>query len=255
MTPQQKKLLLPLIILAIGFVSLVGVALFIVSQPAEQRATANIGGQTSNRVRITGTTTITSFGTTYSGPVFVRHSGALKITYDATALITPDKEAPAKPEVDVPAEPVKGAMAVGGLVVRNDVRAVAQAYIRFAQLTAGSVSVACSRPIAQWQGVTQAQAWALLPGSSLCARSQAAQGIKPSCNSSPAKPSSRASARSCGGESENAPASSAASGRMPCNSRATCRVCPAGRACMARSQSSSALAAKGSSKCVGAGGA
>jgi protein SCO1/2 len=44
MTPQQKKLLLPLIILAIGFVSLVGVALFIVSQPAEQRATANIGG-------------------------------------------------------------------------------------------------------------------------------------------------------------------------------------------------------------------
>ena len=35
MTPQQKKLLLPLIILAIGFVSLVGVALFIVSQPAE----------------------------------------------------------------------------------------------------------------------------------------------------------------------------------------------------------------------------
>jgi hypothetical protein len=29
MTPQQKKLLLPLIILAIGFVSLVGVALFV----------------------------------------------------------------------------------------------------------------------------------------------------------------------------------------------------------------------------------
>ncbi len=44
MTPQQKKLLLPLIILALGFVSLVGVALFIVSQPAEQRATANVGG-------------------------------------------------------------------------------------------------------------------------------------------------------------------------------------------------------------------
>ena len=36
----------------------------------------------------------------------------------------------------------------GGLVVRNDVRAVAQAYIRFAQLTAGSVSVAVS-PLAR----------------------------------------------------------------------------------------------------------
>jgi hypothetical protein len=61
-----------------------------------------------------------------------------------TALIAPDEEAPAEPGEEEPAEPVKGAMAVGGLVVRNDVRAVAQAYIRFAQLTAGSVSVAVS---------------------------------------------------------------------------------------------------------------
>lgn len=53
-------------------------------------ATANIGGQTANRVQITGTTTITSFGTTYSGAVFVRHSGALKITHNATTLICPD---------------------------------------------------------------------------------------------------------------------------------------------------------------------
>lgn len=44
MTPQQKKLVLPLIILALGFVSLVSVALYIVSQPADHRATANIGG-------------------------------------------------------------------------------------------------------------------------------------------------------------------------------------------------------------------
>jgi protein SCO1/2 len=44
MTPQQKKLLLPMIILALGFVSLVGVALYIVSQPADHRAVANIGG-------------------------------------------------------------------------------------------------------------------------------------------------------------------------------------------------------------------
>mgnify|MGYP003336636352 CR=1 FL=1 len=44
MTPQQKKLLLPMIILALGFVSLVGVALYIISQPADHRAVANIGG-------------------------------------------------------------------------------------------------------------------------------------------------------------------------------------------------------------------
>lgn len=44
MTPQQKKLLLPIIILALGFVSLVGVALYIIAQPPDHRATANIGG-------------------------------------------------------------------------------------------------------------------------------------------------------------------------------------------------------------------
>ena len=56
MTPQQKKLLLPIIILALGFVSLVGVALYIVAQPSEQRASVAIGGpfqlvdQTGKRV-------------------------------------------------------------------------------------------------------------------------------------------------------------------------------------------------------------
>jgi protein SCO1/2 len=56
MTPKQKRLILPIVILALGFVSLVGVALFIVSQPAEQRATASVGGpfqlvdQTGTRV-------------------------------------------------------------------------------------------------------------------------------------------------------------------------------------------------------------
>mgnify|MGYP006285680557 CR=1 FL=1 len=42
MTPQQKKLVLPMIILALGFVSLVSVALFIVSQPAEQLSLIHI---------------------------------------------------------------------------------------------------------------------------------------------------------------------------------------------------------------------
>ena len=45
MTPQQKKLILPILILALGFVSLVGVALFIVAQPAQEAPRASaIGG-------------------------------------------------------------------------------------------------------------------------------------------------------------------------------------------------------------------
>lgn len=85
------------------------------------------------------------------------------------ALAPVDEEAPAEPAAEVPAEPVKGAMAVGGLVVRNDVRALAQAFIRYATLSAGSVSVSVSesasieasldavqRPVA-----AQAKAWPL----------------------------------------------------------------------------------------------
>lgn len=55
-------------------------------------ATTDIGNQASNRVMLTGSATITSLGTTYSGPVHVRvGAGAAPVlTYDATALITPN---------------------------------------------------------------------------------------------------------------------------------------------------------------------
>lgn len=52
-------------------------------------ATTNIGGAASNQLRITGTTTITSFGTTYSGPRLLRFASSLTITYNGTTLLTP----------------------------------------------------------------------------------------------------------------------------------------------------------------------
>lgn len=52
-------------------------------------STANIGGGASPFVEITGTTTITSFGTTYKGPKFLRFSGALTLTHNASTLILP----------------------------------------------------------------------------------------------------------------------------------------------------------------------
>jgi hypothetical protein len=52
-------------------------------------ATCDIGAQNTPFVRITGTTTITSFGTNYNGPRFVRFSGALTLTHNATTLVLP----------------------------------------------------------------------------------------------------------------------------------------------------------------------
>ncbi len=52
-------------------------------------ATTDIGVQNTNFLQVTGTTTITSFGTTYRGPRFVRFSGALTLTHNATTLILP----------------------------------------------------------------------------------------------------------------------------------------------------------------------
>jgi hypothetical protein len=52
-------------------------------------ATTTIGGSDSLFVRITGTTTITSFGTTYNGPRFIRFAGALTLTYNASTLVIP----------------------------------------------------------------------------------------------------------------------------------------------------------------------
>jgi hypothetical protein len=49
--------------------------------------TLDIGVQNTNFLRVTGTTTITSLGTNYNGPRFLRFSDALTLTYDATSLI------------------------------------------------------------------------------------------------------------------------------------------------------------------------
>lgn len=52
-------------------------------------STVSIGAQSSPVMRITGTTTITSFGTTYKGPIFIRFAAALTLTHNATSLILP----------------------------------------------------------------------------------------------------------------------------------------------------------------------
>lgn len=51
-------------------------------------ATISIGTQSSNRIRITGSVTISSFGTSYKGPAFLRFAAAVEITPGA-ALLTP----------------------------------------------------------------------------------------------------------------------------------------------------------------------
>ena len=50
-------------------------------------ATTDIGAQLSNFLQITGTTTITSFGTNYNGPRFLIFSGALLLTHSATLVL------------------------------------------------------------------------------------------------------------------------------------------------------------------------
>ena len=52
-------------------------------------ATTDIGGQGSSAVEISGTTTITSLGTNYSGPRFVRFTGVLTLTYALPAINLP----------------------------------------------------------------------------------------------------------------------------------------------------------------------
>lgn len=49
-------------------------------------ATTDIGAQNTNFLQITGTTTITSFGTTYRGPRFLRFASALILTNSSTLV-------------------------------------------------------------------------------------------------------------------------------------------------------------------------
>jgi len=51
--------------------------------------TTDIGAQNSIFVEVSGTTTITSFGATYSGERIIRFTGALTLTHNATTLILP----------------------------------------------------------------------------------------------------------------------------------------------------------------------
>jgi len=52
-------------------------------------ATTDIGGQNSIFVEISGTTGITSLGTNYNGPRFLRFTGSLTLTHNATTLNLP----------------------------------------------------------------------------------------------------------------------------------------------------------------------
>lgn len=50
-------------------------------------AMTDIGAQNSNFISVTGTTTITSFGTNYKGPRFLRFAGALSLTNSSTLVL------------------------------------------------------------------------------------------------------------------------------------------------------------------------
>jgi hypothetical protein len=65
--------------------------LFSQGQPANlaSAATTDIGAQNTVLLNITGTTTITSFGTNYNGPRYLRFDGILTLTHNATTLILP----------------------------------------------------------------------------------------------------------------------------------------------------------------------
>lgn len=65
--------------------------LFSQGQPANlaSATTTDIGAQNTVLLNITGTTTITSFGTNYNGPRYLRFDGVLTLTHNSTTLILP----------------------------------------------------------------------------------------------------------------------------------------------------------------------
>lgn len=52
-------------------------------------ATVDIGGQGVTSIEVTGNTNISSFGTNYAGPIFVRFLGSLTLIHNATTLAIP----------------------------------------------------------------------------------------------------------------------------------------------------------------------
>lgn len=73
----------------IGFFPAAGAPINEAEASVASAATCDIGAASSPRVAITGTTTITSFGTKPNRLRFVRFAGALTLTYNATSLILP----------------------------------------------------------------------------------------------------------------------------------------------------------------------
>ena len=63
--------------------------LFSQGQPQDlpSAATTDIGAQMTTLLNVTGTTTITSFGTNYNGPRYIRFGGILTLTHSATLVL------------------------------------------------------------------------------------------------------------------------------------------------------------------------
>lgn len=63
------------------------------AQPPEvdiaSASTMDVGGQNTRLLKVTGSSTITSLGTNYRGPAFLRFTGACTLTHNATTLVIP----------------------------------------------------------------------------------------------------------------------------------------------------------------------
>lgn len=111
-------------------------------------ATADIGAATSLMVNITGTTTITSFGTNYNGPRFVRFAGALTLTHNASTLILPGAANLTTAAGDSALVVPVGNPASGWRVAAYTVAAVAPGAVADGSVTTAKLAVAFTLPIA-----------------------------------------------------------------------------------------------------------
>lgn len=116
------------------------------SQGAEQdiasAATVDIGGLNTTIARITGTTTITSFGTNYNGPRYVRFAGALLLTHNATTLILPGGANITTAAGDRAILTPIGNPATGWQVLAYEVAALAPGAANTASTLSGTVAIA-----------------------------------------------------------------------------------------------------------------
>lgn len=116
------------------------------SQGTEQdiasAATTDIGGLNTTIARITGTTTITSFGTNYNGPRFVRFAGALLLTHNASTLILPGGANITTAAGDRAILTPVGSPASGWQVLAYEVAALAPGAATTAGTLSGTVAIA-----------------------------------------------------------------------------------------------------------------